>query len=557
MRSTLSMALILTSLSPAFAQQAPNAGSELQQIQNQTPAPPLKQDDEIRIDRIEQPTGLADEGIKINVTQLKINGTDFYSEAQLLATTGFIPNTEMSLTDLQTMAGKITEFLRSQGEFLAQTYLPPQNIENGVVQMTVLLGQYGELKLKNNSRLSDSTANGIFKGLVAGEKISAAPLERHLLLLSDLPGVSIKSVLTPGASVGTSDLVLDIDNSQRVNGSIGANNHGNVYSGKNRLDASLSINELAGLGDVASVNVLSAGSGLNYARAAYQIQLGFARVGVAYSGLNYQLGKEFEAAKFKGNAQIASVYGSYPLLRSRQKNLSAQLAYDSKSFEDKQDATTPGTRDERKAQVLMASLTGDYNSGAENLFRGNYALTYTRGNIDLNTADVRANDAISTQRNGHFSKLNYSVSHQQNIASSVSLYASLSGQLASKNLDGSEKMSLGGANSVRAYPSGEANADQGYALTLEARKQLALGSIKNLQLIGFIDTGSVSINKNPWLAVTTPNHKTLSGTGIGLNWVSNNNLVIKAYYAVKIGNTAATSAPDASSRFWLQASFYF
>ncbi|QJC57114.1 Heme/hemopexin transporter protein HuxB [Polaromonas vacuolata] len=557
MRSTISMALILTSLSPAFAQQAPSADSELQQIQNQTPSQPLKQDKEIKIEKDEPPSVLADEGIKINVTQLKINGTDFFSEAQLLATTGFIPNTEMSLTELRAMASKITEFLRSQGEFLAQTYLPPQNIENGVVQMTALLGQYGQFTLNNHSRLSDATANGILNGLSTGEKISAAPLERYLLLLSDLPGVSIKSVLTPGASVGTSDLVLDIDNTQRVNGSVGANNHGNVYSGKNRLDASININEPAGLGDVATLHVLSSGSGLNYARAAYQIQFGQARVGVAYSGLEYQLGKEFETAKLSGNAQIASLYGSYPLIRSRKQNLSAQLAYDSKRFEDKQNATTPGTRDEKKAQVIMASVTGDYNDGAEGFLRGNYVVTYTRGNIDLNTASVLANDAISAQRNGHFSKLNYSLTHQQNIASSVSLYASLSGQLASKNLDGSEKMSLGGANSVRAYPSGEANADQGYALTLEARKQLALGSIKNMQLIGFIDTGSVSINKNPWPAVTTPNHKTLSGTGIGLNWVSNNNLVIKAYYAVKIGNTAATSAPDASGRFWLQASFYF
>ena len=41
----------------------------------------------------------------------------------------------------------------------------------------------------------------------------------------------------------------------------------------------------------------------------------------------------------------------------------------------------------------------------------------------------------------------------------VSLFASVNGQLASKDLDSSEKMVLGGMYAVRAYPEGEAYAD--------------------------------------------------------------------------------------------------
>jgi hypothetical protein len=36
-----------------------------------------------------------------------------------------------------------------------------------------------------------------------------------------------------------------------------------------------------------------------------------------------------------------------------------------------------------------------------------------------------------------------------------------------------------------------------------------------------------------------------------------NNFVLKTYYAHKIGTEAATSAPDASDRFWMQAVKYF
>jgi hemolysin activation/secretion protein len=76
-----------------------------------------------------------------------------------------------------------------------------------------------------------------------------------------------------------------------------------------------------------------------------------------------------------------------------------------------------------------------------------------------------------------------------------------------------------------------------------------------LQLIAFVDTGTVTANKNPWAA--GPNRRTLSGAGVGLNWSATNNFIVKAYYARKLGNEAATSAPDASGRFWIQGVKYF
>ena len=111
---------------------------------------------------------------------------------------------------------------------------------------------------------------------------------------------------------------------------------------------------------------------------------------------------------------------------------------------------------------------------------------------------------------------------------------------------------------VRAYPEGEAYADQGYVLNLEARMQLPKFSDAmpgQLQLIGFIDTGRAIVNKNPWAAGL--NRRTLSGAGVGVNWSDTNNFMVRAYYAVKVGDEVALSAPDKSGRFWIQAVKYF
>ena len=545
----------LLALSPSlFAQQPPSAGSQIQQI---PPAPvPQKAAPTIRIQPSSAPATPASDAAKIVVNSLQVTGAQTYSEAELVALTGFSPGSELTLADLRSMALKITEHYRSKGYFVAQAYLPAQEIRNGAVIVVVVEGQYGKIAVRNQSNLSDTLVQRQLDGLNTGDPIAIAPLESRLLLLSDIPGVNVTSTLTPGASVGASDLIVDITPGQRVTGSIDADNGGNRYTGEYRLGATVNLNNAAGLGDVASLRVLTSGAGLNYARGSYQVQLGKATAGVAYSWLGYELGKEFSSLQANGTAKIASVYGSYPLIRSRNTNLYALLAFDHKTLQDRVDTTSSIV--DRKAQVLMATLRGDHR---DSLGRGgltSYALTGTVGNIDIQTPSMRAFDAATAQSNGHFTKLGFSAMRLQSVTDSVSLYAGINGQIGSKNLDSSEKMQLGGMNGVRAYPEGEAYADQGYLLTLEARMQLPKLSEQmpgQLELVGFIDTGSVTLNKNPW--TIGDNRRTLSGAGIGLNWSAYNNFVVRTSYARKIGSGSATSAPDKSGRFWIQAVKYF
>lgn len=151
-----------------------------------------------------------------------------------------------------------------------------------------------------------------------------------------------------------------------------------------------------------------------------------------------------------------------------------------------------------------------------------------------------------------------SANRLQRVTNTVSLYAGFNGQLASKNLDNSEKMGLGGMNAVRAYPEGEAYGDQGYVLTVEVRKDLPKFYDQipgQMQLVGFIDTGRVNTDKTTW--TNEDNTRTLSGAGVGINWMDYNNFAMKLAYAHKLGSEKAISAPDKSGRFWVQLVKYF
>ncbi|PBP98563.1 peptide transporter [Pseudomonas congelans] len=506
------------------------------------------------VEHSQAPAVPASDSARLKVSALHLTGHRLYSETQLLSLTGFVPGQELSLGQLQTMAAKIADFYHQKGYFVAQAYLPAQEIKNGAVTIAIIEGQYGAITVRNQSSLSDRLANGAVDDLHSADAIHSSALERDLLLLSDTPGVEVRSTLVPGASVGAADLIVDVTPGQQVTGSIDADNGGKRYTGQYRLGGTLNINNLAGQGDVASLRALSSFDGLDYARAAYQMQFGQATAGVAYSRLDYKLGREFSELHGNGTADIPSVYGSYPLLRSRRTNLYVQMGVDYKTFDDRIDLVSSHV--ERNVAVLMTTLRGDHRDdfGGGGLTAG--SLTWSTGNLDIETREARSADGLTARSNGHYDKLGFSAMRLQRITDAFSLYGAVNGQVASKNLDISEKMYLGGIDGVRAYPQGEAFGDEGYLATVEARYLLPpFSGMGQVQLVSFVDTGTVTLNENRW--DNSDRTRTLSGAGVGINWFDFNNYSVKTYYAQKLGGETATSAPDSNGRFWVQVVKYF
>ena len=547
------VALLLLSQS-AIAADAPlpSGGGQIQQI----PPVPIPQQavPDIRIEQGNVPATPVSDNVKILVKSLHVTGQTVFSEEELVAITGFSPGGELTLSDLRGMAAKIADHYHTNGYFVAQAYLPPQDIKDGAVTIAVLEGHYGSVTLHNQTNLSDGLANGLLDGPESGTTIAIAPLETRLLLLSDIPGVNVKSTMTPGTSVGTSDLIVDLTPGQSVTGNIEADNAGNYYTGRYRIGATVNLNNPTGHGDVLSVRALTSGSGMTYGRASYQMQFGKATAGVAYAAMEYELGKDFESLDAHGTAQIASVYGSYPLIRSRNTNLYALANYDDKTFMDKVDSTSTVT--DKDVRVGMGGLAGNHRDG----FGGvtNFSLTATAGDVDIITPEALAVDEMTAQTNGSFQKLGFNAARLQSVTEWISLYAAINGQFASQNLDISEKMALGGPYAVRAYPVGEGYSDEAYVATLEARLLLPTlweSMPGQMHLIGFADTGTGTINKDPW--TDEENHRTLSGAGVGLTWEDYNDFMVSVCYAHKLGNEKATAAPDASGQIWLRAVKYF
>lgn len=534
----------------AFALPRSVASGQLQQI---PPAPPLTRIAPVLPIAPPAPAGdagsVADE--RIVVTALHLTGQTLFPEDRLIAATGFTPGSSLNLAELRALAAKIGAYYNTRGYFLARAYLPAQDIAGGAVTIAVIEGRYGEVRITNATNLKNGVPRQILRELDQGDVITSKPLERRLLLLSDLPGVKVQSTLTPGAAVGTSDLIVDVTPGRRVTGSVEADNAGNRYTGTYRVGGALYVNNPTGAGDLISLRVLGSPSGLAYGRAAYQVPIGSLTVGASYAHIRYDLGREFAPLNADGTADIASVFASYPLVRSRNANLYAVAALDAKWFTDRVRAIPATSR--KRSNVLTLGLNGDsydeIGGGGWNVA----SIAWSVGDLKLRSPLDRAVDAMTAHSAGHFGKIQFSAARLQTISGPLSLYGSIRGQIAFDNLDSSEKMELGGAYGVRAYPEGEAYGDQGYIATAEARLMLSHWMPRfpgRLQAIGFVDVGQVDFAQDPWFAGS--NRANRSAIGGGLAWFAPGDVILRASYATKLGSADATAAPDKPGRFWFQ-----
>ncbi|MEN6413106.1 MAG: ShlB/FhaC/HecB family hemolysin secretion/activation protein [Veillonellales bacterium] len=493
-------------------------------------------------------------GQRIAVSSFRITGAlPPVPQEELLALVASEAGRELTLTDLNNLAAKITQHLRQQGYLVANGYIPAQAVKDGVVEIAVIIGRYGKIDIQNHSGLKTAVAVNFLSGLNSGDYVQKDKLDRTLLFLNDLSGVSVKATLVPGVDAGTSDLVVAITDTAKINGQTYADNWGNCYTGKNRLGVSLNINDFSGRGDLLNVGGVYAGSGMYNYSTDYLIPTGGegAKFGVGYSQMHYLLGNTFAPLGASGVSKTTSLYETFALKRSRDFNLNARVEYDNKLLKDQIDRNASDNR--KRAEVWVFGLSGDsrdnFGGGGVNSF----SLTYEKGDLSLDSGDAVASDA-NAKAGGSFGKTEMTGRRLQYINDRLTLYASFTGQLSDKNLDSSEKLQLGGPTGVRAYPVGEASCDEGYLFTGEFRWNLPK---PNFQLAAFYDNGKARINKNSW-AGAGENKRVLAGAGLGLIWNSPDGYAVRLDYAWKITtDNPAASAPDDNGRVWLQTIKYF
>lgn len=525
----------------ALAQVLPDAGRIQQQFEREAerlPAIPPRKPAAPVVDEAARPALVAPDSVTFPVKGFRFTRNSVFAAAELQPLLKDFIGRERSLADLQRAAEVITAYYRERGYFVARAYIPAQDIRDDMVEIMVLEGKLDSIKLKpaNELRLRQSVVEETLRAaLPANGVIREADLERGLLLLNDLPGIGVRSVISPGTAFGTSIITAEVSEGPLVSGGLDVDNFGNTFTGSYHLGATLNLNDPLGYGDFLTARLVGS-SDSGYGRIAYQFPLGTSGLHLSgvYSATAYKLCCQFDALDARGDAQTATLILQYPFVRSRDFDLYGSLQYDARHYYDR---TIAGTTDDKKTRLFTLGLNGDSRDFANGGGLTNFWFGLVSGRLDLDDwVPNRAVDAITARTQGSYGKAAYSLSRLQNLGAATFVYASLTGQFASKNLDSSEKFVLGGATGLRGYPTGEAAGDEGALLNLELRHNL----LDSLQLSAFFDHGEIRLHKNPWTAwqggnTRISNRYGLSDYGVAVNWYQSGTFVVRASAAQPIG----------------------
>jgi hemolysin activation/secretion protein len=304
--------------------------------------------------------------------------------------------------------------------------------------------------------------------------------------------------------------------------------------------------------------------GSNYGRLNYSLPLGYSglRAGVHTSALKYNLIGGFSSLSANGTAYTSGLDVNYPIIRSQVYNLNVMFNWDHKWYENQANQSVTSKYQMQVGSWVLGGNAMDNWLGGGAL---NYSLGVTQGQVNLNNSPNALTDAQTVQTAGNFSKGNFNINRQQAITPTWSLLASLNAQRASKNLDGSEKIYLGGANGVRAYPTNEGGGSEGQTFSLELRKRLE----GVWTLAGFYDYGHVMVYHNNQDQVggvlSAQNHFSLRGAGLSVSWQGVPGVDLKLSVARRIlDNPIANAKTLADSdgtlrlnRVWLNANVAF
>lgn len=506
MRASVPRILTLLGLAVAglaHAQTPPDAGEIL--LQQVPVLRPPRNTPDIRIEP-PAPASLPIGGPKVKLQSVSFSGASVFTESELLAALGDVRGNSFDLAGLRGLAERINSLYRARGYPFASVIIPAQTIAGGTLQMDIIEGRYGVVRATGDAALA-TAAQAYLSGLRPGEVIDMRSLERAIFVLDDLPGVQVAPLIRPGQAVGTGDLDVAIERSVRYRGGLSLDNQGNRYTGRGRVNAALDVDSPFTLGDQISMRLQLTDHSLWFGHLGYSLPIGasglLAEIVAARTG--YTLGKEFASLGAGGTASATSVGLSYPLLRSQKFNLGLAVGWQHRAMNDSQ--SQAGSRTEKTSRSLPVTLKLDWRDsvGAGAVSYGN--LIHTSGRLRMDDL-AAAQDAITTGSAGHYSKTSLAFARLQGLTPALSLLAKVSAQWTQHNLDSSEKLSLGGANSVRAAPAGDASGDRGWLTQWELRYTQGAWTP-----YAFVDAGQVTLNARPW--AVGPRKERRAGAGMG------------------------------------------
>ncbi len=457
--------------------------------------PPVPDAEVTEPSRIDPDLPAGAEAARFFLAGIVVEGATVYSEADLQPIYAEFLQSEISLATLYGIASSIETLYRDDGYILSRAIVPAQSVSDGVYRIQVIEGYVTNIVLEGEVGNSRGLIERYLSNIPETRPVNIADIERYLLLLNDLPGITGTGVLRPsGSDVGAAELVVNAQR-KRFDGFALVDNRGSEFTGEEGAALGLSANSFTPFGEQTELVLFSAldDKEQRVGQITYEQQIGddgFRIRGLASYGES-EPGGTLDPLEVEQDTTYLSLSGEYPVIRSRRFNFNVTGGFD---YVDQKSEILSGatTISDDKLRVLFVTANFDYRDSYNG---ANFAEIGIRQGLPiLDASDSGDSNLSRIEGDGTFTTLNAEVARLQRITSNFNIFGRVGGQYGfDDELLSTEEYEIGGLTFGRGYDPAEITGDSGFGGSAELQFNQApgLSFLQSYQLYAFYDIGVV------------------------------------------------------------------
>lgn len=415
----------------------------------------------------------------MRLTKVRYDGASLSSALLDVAIADYIGK-PLSRETLQAVANAVVAvYARSDIAFYSVT-IPAQRPTGGMLTVKVVEGRIRDYTLSRESRsIPKGLVRAHMERLMRETPLRKSVLQRSLSLLRDVPGqtvnVKVRQLGQPG------DLALDLEvKRKQLQIGVTVDNSGiNNVTRSVQTQLSVAVNGVVREGDRLQLSgyLPFEPDRYQYYSASYSTPIGSNGMTLGFNLAHMKTRSDLD---IEGDAKLAGVTLSYPVIRSYETNLTISASLDGVD----------------SSNYYLDTRFGDYRSRAVRVggafshvkAKSGYAVSL----VASQGVDILGAKAFTGFSEKQFSKLNSQATAVVSVTQHVSVKTTLKAQYSRDKLPVTERFSLGGRGGGLAFPVGVATAEKAVAGSGELNWKLPAKSpfLKNCSLFVYGDGSS-------------------------------------------------------------------
>ncbi|NJO97706.1 MAG: ShlB/FhaC/HecB family hemolysin secretion/activation protein [Pleurocapsa sp. CRU_1_2] len=491
---------------------------------------------------------------QIVVKKFDVVGSTIFSQSELNQTVKSYLKRPLTLPELFQARSTITKLYTDQGYVSSGAYIPPQKLNDGTVQITVLEGKLEEIKVVGTKRLSTDYISARIE--TAGKPLNVNSLLSALQLLRLDPLIdNVSAELSAGIRPGTNLLEITIKEADAFNVSTNFNNSRSPSVGTNQRSIGINHGNLLGFGDHFNWEYANT-KGSNGFDLAYGFPVNSKNgtiKAVVGGNSNHVIEDPFTAIEIESKSRYYELSLRQPILLKPTQEFALGVSLtrsESETFlmNDKF-FLSRGANEEGEARISAVRLFQEFIKRNEQevfALRSQFSLGVDAFNSTINNNGEPDSTFVSWRGQSQWTR---------RLDEDFLLLLRGDIQLSEGSLVPLEQFRIGGVNSIRGYRQDLSLGDNGLFVSTELRIPILRFRKFDglLQVVPFFDLGTVWNSDDVEIA-----HATLPALGVGLNLAMGDRFNARLDWGIPLTSieTDKNSLQEAGIYFSVNSNFF-